>query len=343
LRPARSRRPPQVRTGRESWRGRGILIRAIIIDPALCGNDVRFRTRSHYATLERAGAGTVVDTIGDTRVGRLRHNTATGLPGRATPTALRARTRVSLSTEPEHDWDTMPGSNREVSIEDEIAHLRMNRPHVVLMGAGASVAACPSGDKFGRRLPVMRNLAKMLSLDDLIPARRRSNFEAAYSALAGNPRKLATARIIERRIYDYIDGLVLPDEPTIYDYLVLSLRPKDVIATFNWDPFLLQAIRRNRGVLRAAGCPTVLFLHGNVLEGHCHRDKVFGVKDAACSQCHQPFVPSRLLYPVTKKDYASDGFLKDSWTRLSDAFKAAFMVTIFVTVRRSPMVMRSSC
>ncbi len=223
----------------------------------------------------------------------------------------------------------MSESSREVSIEDEIAQLRMTRPHVVLMGAGASLAACPSGDKFGRRLPVMANLVEMLSLEDRVPASQRSDFEGAYSALVANPAKTATARIVEERIYDYFDKLVLPDEPTIYDHLVLSLRTKDVIATFNWDPFLIQALRRNGQVLRASGCPTVLFLHGNVLEGHCVRDRVFGVKGAACSQCNEPFVPSRLLYPVTKKDYASDGFLNDSWRRLSEAFKIAFMVTIF--------------
>jgi hypothetical protein len=110
---------------------------------------------------------------------------------------------------------------------------------------------------------------------------------------------------------------------------VLSLQPKDVIATFNWDPFLIQAIRRNGGILRETGCPTVLFLHGNVLEGRCERDHVFGAKGAACSQCNRPFAPSRLMYPVTKKDYASDGFLRDSWDRLAKSFKHAFMVTIF--------------
>jgi hypothetical protein len=33
--------------------------------------------------------------------------------------------------------------------------------------------------------------------------------------------------------------LELPDHPTVYDHLLLSLRKKDAIFTFNWDPFLL--------------------------------------------------------------------------------------------------------
>jgi hypothetical protein len=92
----------------------------------------------------------------------------------------------------------------DVSIDEKIVQLRMKRPHVFLMGAGASVAACPNGDKFGRRLPVMANLVEMLSLEDLIPeAFRHGDFEATYSALAAEPGKQATARAIEDRIYEY--------------------------------------------------------------------------------------------------------------------------------------------
>ena len=42
-------------------------------------------------------------------------------------------------------------------------------------------------------------------------------------------------------LLDYFSSLALPEHPSIYDYLVLGLRPKDVIATFNWDPFLMLA------------------------------------------------------------------------------------------------------
>jgi hypothetical protein len=33
----------------------------------------------------------------------------------------------------------------------------------------------------------------------------------------------------------------IPDHVTLYDELLLTLRSKDLIATFNWDPLLLQA------------------------------------------------------------------------------------------------------
>jgi hypothetical protein len=41
---------------------------------------------------------------------------------------------------------------------------------------------------------------------------------------------------LEKVIWDYMCDFVLPDEPTVYDYLVMSLTSKDLIATFNWDP-----------------------------------------------------------------------------------------------------------
>jgi hypothetical protein len=42
-------------------------------------------------------------------------------------------------------------------------------------------------------------------------------------------------------VREYFAQLELPVEPTIYDALLLSLRDKDAVFTFNWDPFLFQA------------------------------------------------------------------------------------------------------
>lgn len=78
---------------------------------------------------------------------------------------------------------------------EEVADLRMKRPHVVVLGAGASRAACPKGDKNGKLLPVMADFAKVVGLTDLfrewgIDADR--NFEDTYSDLyeAGETEKL---------------------------------------------------------------------------------------------------------------------------------------------------------
>jgi hypothetical protein len=70
-------------------------------------------------------------------------------------------------------------------------------------------------------------------------------FEDLYSDLSLNPLYNDVRVKIEEEIYNYFYNMVIPDEPTLYDYLVLSLREKDLIATFNWDPLLFQALKRN--------------------------------------------------------------------------------------------------
>ena len=72
---------------------------------------------------------------------------------------------------------------------------------------------------------------------------------------------------LESAVRNYFKSLELPDEPTIYDYLILSLTEKDAIVTFNWDPFLMQAYRRN---LTVGNLPQLIFPHGNVGVGLCY-------------------------------------------------------------------------
>ena len=64
---------------------------------------------------------------------------------------------------------------------------------------------------------------------------------------------------LEVAIREYMNGFELPDKATIYDFLVLSLTSKDLIATFNWDPFLVQAMGRVQKYTK--NIPQVAFLH----------------------------------------------------------------------------------
>jgi len=210
----------------------------------------------------------------------------------------------------------------------EIGEVRMERPHVVILGAGASRAACPKGDKLGRPLPVMADFSRLIGLTSLFevwgidPDR---NFEDTYSDLyeAGETEKLSR---LNERVEDYFGALELPDRPTVYDYLVLSLRETDLIATFNWDPLLLQAYRRHPNRFRR---PRVAFLHGNVLAGYCPVDAVTGWAGAPCSRCKRPLQRTPLLYPVRHKDYAKDGSIAVQWDMLKHEMREAFMFTIF--------------
>jgi len=54
------------------------------------------------------------------------------------------------------------------TVEAQIKDTRIARPHVLLLGAGASVAALPKGDKNGRILPVMNNFVEVLELHQVL-------------------------------------------------------------------------------------------------------------------------------------------------------------------------------
>ena len=208
---------------------------------------------------------------------------------------------------------------------------RRVRPHVVLIGAGASRATFPSGDGNGRALPLMNDLVELLGLgssfDDAGIAWKGQNFEDLYAQISADDRLSGLRRQVEETVESYFRSLELPPEPTIYDRLVLSLRDQDVIATFNWDPFLIQAWRRNAG--RVPSLPYLLFLHGNVLSAFCPQDKVKGVRGASCSKCGRPFVPTKLLYPIANKDYTSDPGIASMWDALRQVVPDALFLTIF--------------
>lgn len=203
-------------------------------------------------------------------------------------------------------------------------------PHVVLLGAGASLAAFPRGDANGRRLPLMRDLVEVVSLRELLAANGvchgYEDFEALYDDLATDETKQGLVRSLEQRLHTYFAAMQIPSEATLYDLLLLSLREKDVVATFNWDPFLAQAFRRNRSIQRL---PRILFLHGNVEVGACREHRRSGFVEQKCSVCGNPMEPSRLLFPVKHKDYTTDPFIRSEWEQLQWHLERAYLVTIF--------------
>lgn len=216
------------------------------------------------------------------------------------------------------------------TIEDEIRTVTLGRPHVIVLGAGASRAAFPQGDKSGNRLPVMKDFVDVLELRGLLQSsgvpEPYDDFEALYCDIHGNPALDELRKQIETRVESYFGSLALFDRPTIYDHLVLSLRPKDVIATFNWDPFLWKACARNRGF---SELPHVLFLHGNVATAHCPRCKIVTSRKSICADCGSALVPTPLLFPVKEKDYQSDPSIAAHWEKLQMALKHAWAITVF--------------
>ena len=70
------------------------------------------------------------------------------------------------------------------SIEKEIANTSMGgHPHVVILGAGASLAAFPNGDKNGRQLPLMNNLVEVVGLRSLLDSWDIDHGETDFEAM----------------------------------------------------------------------------------------------------------------------------------------------------------------
>ena len=220
-------------------------------------------------------------------------------------------------------------SDFEVSIEQEVGQIKMRLPHVVILGAGASRAVCINGDKNGKHLPLMSDFTEVVGLRKLLESWKINpdqNFEEIYSNLQAedeNDKILEIQNIVE----EYFDQLELPDTPSIYDHLILSLRETDLIASFNWDPLLMQAYLRNYD--KGLSLPKLAYLHGNIRAGYCEKDRTAGLVGHRCTVCGCRNTPTPLLYPIKAKNYTDNVFIRNEWIQLMNGLRNAFMITIF--------------
>lgn len=205
------------------------------------------------------------------------------------------------------------------------------KPHVVILGAGATIAAIPNGDKNGIKSPVMNNFFEVTNLKHLLDEfeikTKTNNLEDIYSELYENPLYKDKLGPINDAIYHYFNKLELPDEPTIYDFLILGLTDKDIIATFNWDPLLVQAYIRCKQI--TDNLPGMAFLHGNVAVGYCKECHRVGSLDVECPDCHCRLSNPQLLFPIKNKDYTTNTMIRTYWEETLDYIKDASLITIF--------------
>lgn len=207
---------------------------------------------------------------------------------------------------------------------------RLLDPHVVIVGAGASIAACKT-DINGREVPLLKNIHNILRLTDELEKYNFSNeqmgdFEKLFSDIYGRDEYKDLQEKLEFEVCNYFGDLKIPDEPTLYDYLVLSLTEKDAIISFNWDPFLMQAYRRNIDV---GNLPELIFPHGNSGVGLCNDCKVKGYAGCLCPNCFKALEQMPLLYPTGKKDYNSKSIIKNEWNRAKDVLSRAAGITVY--------------
>ena len=221
---------------------------------------------------------------------------------------------------------------RKAMTQEELIKRIEQKPHLFILGAGATKACIPNGDKNQRPSPVMEGFLLSIGKEDILNGvhleTKSKNIETIYSELYEKDQYISKVKEIENAIVEHFSDMKIPDNPTLYDYLVLSLRSKDCIATFNWDPLIVQAYERVRSI--TTDLPQLVFLHGNVSIGLCKKCKTYSpLKFCICPKCHSKLEPMPLLYPVKNKDYSRHWGIKGFWETLKPYLQDAAIVTIW--------------
>jgi hypothetical protein len=187
------------------------------------------------------------------------------------------------------------------------------------------------GDKNGRKVPVLNSLASVLGIENDLKQygytiSQAKDFERFYSDIYGQERLVPLRKTIEQKVFEYFLQLKLPNEVNLYDHLILSLTQKDLIISFNWDPFLLQAYLRNIDV---GDLPQIVFPHGNVGMGLCNKCKLKGYYGYVCNSCFQEYQRSPLLFPVDQKNYNDISIIRNEWKLAKNYLQMTWGITIF--------------
>lgn len=219
----------------------------------------------------------------------------------------------------------------ESSVKDDFEKVCKKKPHVVLLGAGASVATIPNGDKNAKKISAMKGFIDKLGMKSVISninlQTSSDNLEDIYMEMYERGDCELQRIQLEDAIEKYFCEFELPDEPTIYDYLLLSLTKKDLVATFNWDPLLVEAFTRCTRI--TTNLPKMAFLHGNIAIATCEKDMVLGKPYDTCFRCGKMLKRVPLLYPIREKNYEFDPYISTSWQQLEQYLRSAYRLTIF--------------
>lgn len=209
------------------------------------------------------------------------------------------------------------------------------RPHVVLLGAGASCAAIPYGDKNARKISAMDGFCETIGISKNINKyglhTKSKNLEDIYMEVHERAKTdtkfIELESSIENDIRAYLNEFILPDAPTVYDFLILALREKDVIATFNWDPLIVQAYARAASI--TSRLPKLLFLHGNVAVKYAGSGPRTRIYMDQCDAMPKDAKILPLLYPIANKEYSKNTAINNQWEQLRYYMQRAYRFSIF--------------
>ncbi len=203
----------------------------------------------------------------------------------------------------------------------------MGFKHLVILGAGSTIATIPSGDKNGQKSYTLANLLEDKTFTSFVENVQAKN-------LSTNDVEELCKQLYkeDRPLYDEFESLVrkkyasleLPNEFTILDRLVLSLTPDDAIVSFNWDDLVIQAYQRMSDYVPEEMLPILAFPHGNAQA--VYNNKHYTSKRIITSSS---WYDSPLNMPVDETDYHSNAFIKSQWHILDFFIHNAQMITFF--------------
>ena len=75
--------------------------------------------------------------------------------------------------------------------------------------------------------------------------------------------------------------------------------------------------------------PRLAFLHGNVRVRYCNTHGAIETKTKLCPKCGGRLNKSKLLYPISKKNYHSDPVIKTAWDITTLRLQDSTVLTIF--------------
>ena len=92
--------------------------------------------------------------------------------------------------------------------DDKYEYITKSRPHVVILGAGASCAAIPKGDRNGMKISAMRGFIDKLGLSDVLKSvslkTQSDNLEDIYMELDERSRNELTCQSVKEKLENCI-------------------------------------------------------------------------------------------------------------------------------------------